>query len=109
MTAYAIGQLRNVRMNEGVRAYLARIDATLQTFGGRFLIHGATPEVLEGAPQGDLIVIEFPTLDAARSWYRSPAYQELVTLRQQGAEGEVFLMQGVGPEHRATDILGPPA
>jgi uncharacterized protein (DUF1330 family) len=105
MSAYAVGLLRNVRVNEGIVAYLHGIDATLEPFGGRFIIHGGPREILEGTASDDLIVIAFPTIEAARSWYASPAYQALVPLRTQGAEGEVFLIQGVDGAHRATDIL----
>lgn len=105
MTAYAVGLLRNVRLNDGIVAYLCGIDATLEPFGGRFIIHGGRKEVLEGAPSDDLIVIGFPTMEAARSWYASPAYQALIGLRSQGADGDVFLMEGVDEAHRATDIL----
>ncbi|MBP2460504.1 DUF1330 domain-containing protein [Rhizobium sp. PvP099] len=105
MTAYAVGLLRNVRLNDGIVAYLCGIDATLEPFGGRFIIHGGRKEVLEGAPSDDLIVIGFPTMEAARSWYASPAYQALIGFRTQGAEGDVFLIQGVDEAHQATDIL----
>ncbi|MFG6083349.1 DUF1330 domain-containing protein [Paracoccus litorisediminis] len=105
MTAYAVGQLRNVQMNDGIVDYLHGIDATLAPFGGRFIIHGGTRETLEGSPADDLIVIAFPSKAAARAWYVSPAYQVLVPLRLQGAEGDIYLMEGVGSEHRATDIL----
>lgn len=105
MTAYAIGQLRNVDLNQGIVDYLRGIDASLAPFDGRFIIHGGRKEALEGQPVDDLIVIAFPSLEAARGWYASPAYQALIPLRRQGAEGEIYLMDGVDADHRATDIL----
>ena len=69
------------------------------------MIHGATPEVVEGEWTDDLIVIEFPDLDSARAWYRSPAYQRLIPLRTQSSEGDILLVDGVREPHRATDIL----
>lgn len=105
MTAYAVGQLRNVTVNDGIIAYLERIDATLAPFHGRFIIHGGAKEVLEGQSGDDLIVIAFPTLAAARDWYMSAEYQSLIPLRTQGAQGDVFLIQGVDEHHLATDIL----
>jgi uncharacterized protein (DUF1330 family) len=106
MTAYAIGQLRNVTVNQGIVDYLHGIDATLAPFDGRFIIHGGAKEHLEGVARDDLIVIAFPDIEAARAWYGSPAYQALLPLRIQGAEGEVFLIDGVDEDHKATDILG---
>lgn len=65
MPAYAVAHLRSVSMGPPIRAYLERIDATLASFSGRFLIRGGAVEVWEGAWEGHLVVIAFP--DAARA------------------------------------------
>jgi uncharacterized protein (DUF1330 family) len=92
-------------MGPAIVEYLERIDATLEPFGGRFIIHGAIPEMLEGNWPGHLIAIEFADLAQARGWYRSEAYQRLIPLRADNSEGEIFLVDGVDADHRATDIL----
>jgi uncharacterized protein (DUF1330 family) len=107
MTAYAIGHLHDVRMGPDIAAYLEGIDATLAPFGGRFVIHGGSAEVLEGEWSGDLIAIAFPDIDAARAWYASDAYQAIAGLRTRNASGAVILIDGVPEDHRATDILAP--
>lgn len=107
MTAYAVGYLRDVTMGPPIVRYLEGIDATLAPFGGTFLIHGGRPEVLEGTVQGDLIVIRFPSIEAARAWYSSDAYRSIIRHRTENARGEVFLIEGVDADHRATDILTP--
>lgn len=107
MKAYGVAILKSVDLGAEITAYLEGIDATLAPFGGRFLIHGDPPERLEGNWAGDLIVIEFPDRDSARSWYASPAYQAILPLRTRNAIGDVILIDGVPPEHRATDILAP--
>jgi uncharacterized protein (DUF1330 family) len=108
MTAYAVGHLRNVQMGPAIVEYVERIDSTLEPFGGRFIIHGAAPEVKEGAWTGDLIVIEFPDIERARAWYHSPAYQAIIPLRGRSSDGEILLIRGVAADHRATDILAAP-
>jgi uncharacterized protein (DUF1330 family) len=105
MTAYAIGRLWDVTVGPDIEAYLAQIDDTLAPFGGHFIIHGGARTVLEGAWAEDLIVIAFPDLAHARDWYESPAYQRILALRTRNSSGDVILMEGVGPEHRATDVL----
>lgn len=57
------------------------------------------------ATRGDLIVIEFPDMEAARQWYASPAYQAILPLRTGHASGAIFLVAGVPGDHVATDIL----
>lgn len=105
MSAYAIGHLRNVNIGPQIVEYLHRIDATLEPFDGRFIVHGGKVDVLEGSWSGDLIVIAFPDKRRARAWYDSPTYQAIKRLRSDNAEGEIILMDGVPAEHRATDIL----
>ena len=109
MTAYVVARLRNVRMGEGIEAYLQGVDATLAPFGGRYLVHGAGKEVLEGAWPEDLVVVAFPDADSARAWYRSPAYRAILPFRTGNSEADLVLVPGVRDGHRATDILGPPA
>ena len=104
---YAVGHLRNVEMGSGIIAYLEAIDATLAPFNGHFIIHGGTKHMLEGDFTDDLIVIAFPDLESAQNWYASSNYQDIKALRSRNAEGEVFLIEGVDRDHRATDILRP--
>ncbi|MHA6688367.1 DUF1330 domain-containing protein [Mesorhizobium sp. A556] len=107
MTSYAIGHLRNVRMGPDIVAYLETIDATLAPFQGRFIIHGGEKEQLEGSFPDDLVVIAFPDLQAARAWYGSPAYRAILAKRTGNSQGDIFLIDGVDEDHRATDILLP--
>jgi len=105
MPAYAVAHMRQVSMGPAVVEYLQRIDATLAPFGGRFIVHGGEVEILEGSWPGFLIVIEFPDRDRASAWYNSAAYQEIVTLRTDNSESDVVMVNGVGSEHKATDVL----
>jgi uncharacterized protein (DUF1330 family) len=105
MNAYAIAYLHSVRVGPDIVQYLERIDATLAPFGGRFIVHGGPTDVREGELPGDLIVIEFPDRERAVAWYESPAYQEILPLRTRNAEGVAVLVDGVDPDHRATDVL----
>ena len=103
MTAYAVAHLRTVDQNAEIVDYLRRIDATLDPFGGRFVVHGTLPEVLEGEWPGFLVVIGFPDLDAARVWYDSPAYQEILPLRARNADSVTLLVDGVPDGYRAAE------
>jgi len=105
MPAYAVAHMHQVTMGPAVVEYLQRIDATLAPFGGRFIVHGGEVEILEGSWPGFLIVIEFPDRDRASAWYNSAAYQEIVTLRTDNSESDVVMVNGVGSEHKATDVL----
>jgi uncharacterized protein (DUF1330 family) len=105
MSAYAVAHMRQVTMGPPIVDYLERIDATLAPFGGRFIVHGGRFEVLEGDWPGTLIVIEFPDRDQAVAWYNSEAYQQIIALRTDNSSSDVIVIDGVGPEHKATDVL----
>lgn len=106
MTTYAVAHMKTVRTGPAVVEYLQRIDATLAPFEGRFLVHGDEPDVLEGDFPGHLIVIGFPTRAQAEGWYASSAYREILPLRLENSTGPAILVDGVGPDHLATDVLG---
>jgi uncharacterized protein (DUF1330 family) len=105
MPAYAIAHLRSVDAGPEIVEYLERIDATLEPYEGRFLIHGSMPEVLEDAFPGVLVVIEFPDRARAKGWYESPAYQAILPLRTENSDGTAFVIDGVQPGHRAPDAM----
>ncbi|PBC20568.1 DUF1330 domain-containing protein [Mesorhizobium sp. WSM4307] len=106
MTAYAIAHMRQVTMGPQIVEYLHRIDATLEPFGGRFLVHGGDVEVIENDWPGNLIVIEFPDRQHVREWYASPAYQAILSLRTDNSDSDVIIVDGVEHPHKATDVLG---
>ncbi|MGX1848832.1 DUF1330 domain-containing protein [Streptomyces sp. NPDC055299] len=105
MTAYAIIHLRTLTMGPPIVEYLERIDATLEPFGGRFLVHGAEIDVREGDWPGKAVVLAFPDVERARGWYESPAYRDILPLRTGNSTSDVIFVEGVPDEYRAPDLL----
>ncbi|WP_067699949.1 DUF1330 domain-containing protein [Nocardia jejuensis] len=97
MSAYGFAHLRARRPHPEILEYLERIQATLDPFGGRFVIHGPPAEVVEGEWPGSMVLLEFRDMDQARGWYHSPAYQEIAHLRTDHIDGDLLLIEGVGP------------
>jgi uncharacterized protein (DUF1330 family) len=106
MSAYAMAIVGETRFGPEIKEYLERNDATLAPFSGHFRIHDGPYHRLEGEWVGDLIMIEFPTLEDAQHWYDSPAYQAIKPLRVAHTEGILLLVAGVPEDHKATDIVG---
>jgi uncharacterized protein (DUF1330 family) len=105
MAAYAIAHLSNPKPHPEIVDYLYRIQATLDPYSGKFIVHGGAMEAREGdLPAAAVVVIQFPDLDAARSWYDSPAYQEILPLRTDNIDGIAFLVEGVAPDHSAAKV-----
>ncbi|MGI5349196.1 DUF1330 domain-containing protein [Streptomyces sp. CA-250714] len=99
MTAYGVARLTNREVHTDLITYVERIQATLDPYQGRFLVHGGDPEVLEGSWSGGVVIIEFPDRQAAHDWYASPAYQELIPLRTAHIDGDIVIAQGVGDDY----------
>ncbi|MBL1079812.1 DUF1330 domain-containing protein [Nocardia sp. 2] len=106
MTAYAIAHLHSIDFGPELAEYLRRVDATLEMYGGRFLVHGGRQAVREGPHDGLVVVVEFPDLTAARQWYDSPEYQAIVGLRTSRARCTMILAEKCSPGHRAIELLG---
>jgi uncharacterized protein (DUF1330 family) len=54
-------------------------------------------EVLEGPAIEGTVILSFPTMEDAKRWYESPAYQAARAHRFRGAEYRVFLTEGIKP------------
>ena len=93
MTAYALAHVRSVGLCPDIVEYLERIQGTMDPFGGRFVFHGGEKDVVEGSWAGDLILIEFPGLDAVRGWWESREYKEIKHLRTEHMVADIVLFE----------------
>ena len=94
MSAYVIVQER-VTDEEMFAAYRKEVLPTITAHGGRFLVRGGALSVVEGEwPLPRLVVIEFPSRDAAEGWYGSPEYQKLLPLRLKSSVGNLVIVDG---------------
>jgi uncharacterized protein (DUF1330 family) len=96
MPAYAIGRLQ-MRDPSWVAEYAPKTAELINKHGGRFLARGGAAERLEGhgALPSVIVVIEFPSMAAAKAWYNDPAYAPLIKLRQSGSDLDFVLVEGV--------------
>jgi len=75
-------------------AYRAANAVAFQKYGARFLVRGAPQEVREGQARPRTVVIEFPTIEAARECYDSPEYQAAKALRDPVSTGDLVIVEG---------------
>lgn len=102
MTAYAIAHLQEAAPHPEIAEYIARITATFEPYGGRFLVHGSPHEVKEGTWPGHVVVIGFPSISQARAWWDSEEYQAIAPLRSRHIEGDIILVPGVSEDYDAS-------
>ena len=80
----------------GFEEYRKQVPATVEKYGGKFLVRGGRVQALEGDWKPKRIVVtEFPTTEQARRWYDSEEYRALKALRLRTARGSVVLVEGV--------------
>ncbi len=95
MTTYLINHLR---IPTGFPSdYLEQVEATFKPYGGKWLVLDADVEALEGAWPGSAVLMEFPNMDTAKEWYRSPEYQEILHLRTDNVISDLILVDAVAP------------
>jgi uncharacterized protein (DUF1330 family) len=94
MTAYVIADI-TVTNPDGYAPYRPLAAATVTQYGGRFVARGGAVEPLEGGwKPARVVIIEFPSMDAARQWYHSREYQEALKIRLANSTGKVIMTEG---------------
>jgi len=81
VSAYVVG-LVEIANPDGYREYMRHTPRLINQFGGRFIVRGGESEMLEGDAMPRVVVIEFPSLDQARTFYHSPEYARARKLRE---------------------------
>lgn len=85
-TALVIGHV-TVKHAEKWAEYRSQVPATLAPWGAELVFRGTCFEVFGGAhDHTDTVVIRFPSVEASRGWFHSPAYQALIPLRHEAAD-----------------------
>lgn len=89
----------DVRNADGYKEYVAALPDILRKFGGRYVTRGGKTDVVEGRNRSRVVVLEFPSYDAAMACYRSPEYAKAIALRQASADADLIVIEGYdGPQ-----------
>lgn len=95
MTAYVIfhGEVFDA---EGYEEYKAAVAPNIAAAGGRYVVRGGNPVVLEGEPPTTrLVILEFPSRQVAVDWYHSAEYTEIRKLRESSARATILVVDGL--------------
>ncbi len=95
MTAYVIAQI-DVQNTEAYETYKSMAPAAISAYGGKYIARGGALEILEG--ENDLprtVILEFPDMDTARTWYNSPEYGAAKAAREGAARTRFLLVDGL--------------
>ncbi len=82
---------------EGFVEYAKRAPALIAKHGGRYRVMRGEVEQLEGgADDRKIVVSEWPSMEAARTFWNCDEYQELKKLREGTADIHVYLTEITG-------------
>jgi len=94
VTAYVIS---NVTMKPGpdLDAYRRLALASIEQHGGRYLARGCALEIVEGEWRQAAVIVAFPSMEAARRWYRSADYAAALAHRDGAVERDLVFVEGL--------------
>lgn len=92
---YVVAQI-NVTDQETYADYIELVLPTIQHFEGEFLVRGGKSINYEGEPHGSrMVVIRFPSYQAAQNWYHSDEYAEAKAIRMSASTSVQTIIEGI--------------
>lgn len=98
MSGYVVASYQ-VSNPDAYPEYVQKVIPTLQAHNAEILVADYESEAVEGDCQHVTVVIKFESVEAAKKWYNSPEYQEVLPLRLDNTSNGtlVFTKQFVMP------------
>ena len=92
---YVIVQVSDIRDQDAYATYRNLAGKAVAAHGGRFIVRGGKAERIEGEGDcGRVVVIEFPSVEAAKGWYDAEDYQEALSIRLANSTGTLMIVEG---------------
>ena len=95
MEQFVVGHLKSLRDPDKMGEYRKVAVQALAKHGGRIVVPPTKPERIEGdgeAPQA-IVLLSFPSADAARAWRDDPELAHIHAMRHAGADISFFLIE----------------
>jgi uncharacterized protein (DUF1330 family) len=95
MTAYVISEVE-VLDEQAASQYRALAAESIALHGGKYLARAAEAIVAEGSPSsGRIVIVEFPSMQAARNWYASEEYGKALAFRTTALRRRLLFVEGL--------------
>jgi uncharacterized protein (DUF1330 family) len=95
MAAYVISEISAILEPVLMEKYRALAETTIKKYGGRYAVRGGVIEKIEGEPAPlAIVIVEFPTMESAREWYRSPEYAEGLAISSKALSRRLLFVEG---------------
>jgi uncharacterized protein (DUF1330 family) len=93
--AYWVATYRSVSNQDAMAAYAKLAAPAIQAGGGKFLARGNPAKAYENGLMQRVVLIEFPSVDAAVAAHDSAAYQAALKELSNGADREIRIVEGL--------------
>ncbi|NOX76505.1 MAG: DUF1330 domain-containing protein [Gammaproteobacteria bacterium] len=94
MNGYLILDLK-IADFEVFKEYIEKIPKFIEKHGGRYVVQGVEPEVMEGnwCPER-VVILEFPSKERAKEFLNDPEAQSLFSIRHKSTTSKLILAEG---------------
>ena len=93
--AYWVATYHAIRDQDAFTNYAKLAGPALQAAGGRFLARGNPAQVYDKGVNLRVVLIEFPSVEAAIATHDSPGYQAALKALGDGAERDLRIVEGL--------------
>ena len=95
MPAYIIVEI-DIFDPVGYEEYKKQAAATVEKYGGKYIVRGGKTEVLEGEwDPKRIVVLQFESAQRARDWLNCEEYREPRKMRHRTARTNMILVEGM--------------
>jgi uncharacterized protein (DUF1330 family) len=78
--------------------YSEKAPGTIAASNGHYIIRGGKSVSIEGEPPKRFVVIQFESVEKAKAWEDSPAYEAIKPIRHSSAKSRVFIIEGAAAQ-----------
>ena len=94
MAAYILFIRKALNDAAAMQTYSAQVPASFTGHKVKPLAVYGAMQVLEGPASDGVVIAQFDSMDEAKAWYHSPAYQAAIPDRFKAGEYQVILVEG---------------
>lgn len=95
MPAYVLVEIE-IQDPDLYEAYKQLTPASIAEYKGKFIVRGGETKVMEGTWQPKRVVLlEFPSIQMAESWWHSEAYTKARKIREMAAKTNMLILDGL--------------
>jgi len=95
MVAYVIFIKERTRIPAEIETYKKMTPAGITGYPITLRVAHGRKEIVEGPEFEDMMMLEFPSFDEAKTWYHNPEYQAACEHRFKGGDYRAVIIEGV--------------